>query len=71
MGIGIVQGLVPYEESADAAQLYNPIIGTQAANPVLGARIYPTPGMQRIQPVVAEELKTKPEPVDIDDDVED
>ena len=71
VGIGLVQGLIPYDESADAAALYNPIVGTQAANPVLGARIYPAPGQQRVQPVVHNDLKTKPEPVDIDDDIED
>ena len=37
-------GLIPYDESADAAQLYNPVFGAQAANPVIGARIYPVPG---------------------------
>jgi hypothetical protein len=38
---------------------------------VLGARIYPAPGLDRILPVVKEDLKAKAEPVDIDDDVED
>lgn len=66
-----MQGLIPYDESADAAALYNPVVGTQAANPVLGARIYPVPGQARVQPVVEENLKAKPEPVDIDDDVDD
>jgi hypothetical protein len=28
VGIGIVKGLIPYDESADAAALYNPIVGT-------------------------------------------
>jgi hypothetical protein len=38
---------------------------------VLGARIYPAPGLDRILPVVQEDLKAKAEPADIDDDVED
>jgi len=39
---------------------------------VLGARIYPAPGLDRILPVVQQDdLKAKAEPVDIDDDVED
>lgn len=37
----------------------------------MGARIYPVPGQARVQPVVQEDLKAKPEPVDIDDDVDD
>jgi hypothetical protein len=41
---------------------------------VLGARIYPAPGLDRILPVVQQQqddLKAKAEPVDIDDDVDD
>ena len=40
---------------------------------MLGARIYPAPGLDRILPVVQQQddLKAKAEPVDIDDDVED
>ena len=38
-------------------------------NPVLGARIYPAPGISKS--AIQDDLKAKPEPVDIDDDVED
>ncbi len=60
---------ITYEESADVAKLYNPIQGKQKSA-FGGARVIPGPGYSE-HPLPAVELKTKQDPVDIDDDVSD
>lgn len=81
VGAGFPQGLIAYEESADAAKLYNPMANTQkttfsgvrvktgatlTGNSLTGFASKPLGG--RIKPVDTE-IKTKVDPVDIDDDV--
>ncbi len=60
---------IKYEESADVADLYKPVQGTQKSA-FGGARVIPGPGYSE-HPLPPVGLKTKQDPVDIDDDVSD